>query len=132
MKVESYLLFVIGLFFAVIGIIYWFTSYEHAGSIMLAGSALLAIVPASYYFFWHRKMRERPRTEDMPDATMAEGAGVISSFPSTSIWPFILGSGAFFLALSLVFGLWLLIIGVTLVLIALTGYTAESRRGGHV
>ena len=63
---------------------------------------------------------------------MADGAGVIESFPSSSIWPFVMGMGAFTTVLALVFGTWLLFIGVPLILTALTGVTAESRRGGHV
>ena len=46
------------------------------------------------------------RPEDRPDATIAEGAGVINSFPGSSIWPFILGMGAFVLVLAFVFGIW--------------------------
>jgi hypothetical protein len=131
-KVESLILFMIGLFFGAIAIVYWFTSYEDAGSLMLIGSTLLGLFPAAYYWFWHRKMRERPRAEDLPDATVESGAGVISSFPSTSIWPFVLGMGAFLIALGLVFGAWLTAMGIGLVLSAVTGVTLESRRGGNV
>jgi hypothetical protein len=132
MKVESFFLFGIGLFFGAVGLIYWFTSYEDAGSFMLFGSFLLGMLPGSYYYYWHRRMRARPRTEDDPDATVAEGAGVISSFPSSSIWPFVLGMAAFLIVLSLVFGIWLLFPGIGLVITALVGVTAESRRGGTV
>ena len=75
-------------------------------------------------------MGDRPSDSD--DATIAEGAGVIDSFPSSSIWPFVLGMGAFMTVLALVFGSWLAFLGVPLILTALTGVTAESRRGGHV
>ena len=71
-----------------------------------------------------------PRTGATP--SIQDGAGIISSFPGSSIWPFILGMGAFLLVISLVFGVWLLIPGVTLLVTALIGGTAESRRGGHV
>jgi hypothetical protein len=43
-----------------------------------------------------------------------------------------MGMGAFLTVLALVFGGWLLFLGVPLILTALTGVTAESRRGGHV
>jgi hypothetical protein len=72
------------------------------------------------------------RPEDRDDASLADGAGVISSFPGSSIWPFVLGMGAFFTVLAMVFGMWLILIGITLILTALVGVTAESRRGGHV
>ncbi len=70
--------------------------------------------------------------EDRQDATIEDGAGVISSFPGSSIWPFVLGMGAFLTVLALVFGAWLILIGIPLILTAATGVTAESRRGGHV
>ena len=40
--------------------------------------------------------------------------------------------GAFLTVLALVFGIWLVFLGVPLILTALVGVTAESRRGGHV
>ena len=63
---------------------------------------------------------------------MADGAGPVDSFPGSSIWPFVLGMGAFMTVLALVFGTWLFFIGVPLIITALTGVTAESRRGGTV
>jgi hypothetical protein len=39
--------------------------------------------------------------------------------------------GAFFMLLSLVFGVWLIIPGLCALVAALIGGTAESRRGGH-
>ena len=35
------------------------------------------------------------RVEDREDASIEEGAGEINSFPGSSIWPFVLGMGAF-------------------------------------
>jgi hypothetical protein len=145
MKIESLFLIGVGVFFGVIGIVYWFWSYEDGGGMMLLGSCLLGLLPGSYYYFWHRRFHGSKyffwgrldrapgdRPEDRPDATIEEGAGVINSFPGSSIWPFILGMGAFVLVLSLVFGAWMLPIGVSMLVIALVGVTAESRRGGHV
>ena len=72
------------------------------------------------------------RPSDREDAELADGAGVVDSFPGSSIWPFVLGMGAFMTVLALVFGTWLLFLGVPLIITALTGVTAESRRGGTV
>ena len=145
MKVESLLLLGVGIFFGLIAIVYWFLSYEDGGGIMLLGTCLLGLLPGAYYFFWHRRFHGSKyffwgrldkvvgdRPEDMPDANIEDGAGVIDSFPASSIWPFILGMGAFVTALALAFGTWLLPVGVTTIVIALVGVTAESRRGGHV
>jgi hypothetical protein len=89
---------------------------------------LLCFLPGSYYYWWSRHMK--PRAEDNPQATQAEGAGVIGTFPGTSIWPFTLGMGAFFVVLALVFGIWFLVPGLGLAVWALFGGTAEGRRGG--
>jgi hypothetical protein len=129
-KIESLFLIGIGLFFGAVGIVYWRLSIEDAGSMMLMGTCFLGLLPGSYYFFWHRRMGDRP--EDRPDATMEDGAGEIAAFPSSSIWPFVLGVGAFFTVLALVFGIWLLCIGILMIVTAAIGVTAESRRGGHV
>ena len=129
MKIEALFLIFLGVFFGAVGLVYWFWSYEDGGGTMLLGTCLLGLVPGSYYYFWHRRMGRR--TEDR-DAAIEEGAGVINSFPGSSIWPFVMGMGAFTTVLAMVFGVWLAFIGIPLILTALVGVTAESRRGGHV
>jgi Cytochrome c oxidase subunit IV len=129
-RVEAIILLFLGLFFGIVGLVYWFWSYEDAGTAMLVGTCTLGFLPGSYYYYWHRRMGAR--VEDREDASIAEGAGEINSFPGSSIWPFVLGMGAFFTVISLVFGIWLIFPGISLILTALVGVTAESRRGGHI
>jgi hypothetical protein len=141
MRHEAKLLMGVGAFFSLTDIVYWFWGYhylagnnsvgpEQSGTVMLIGTVLLGMVPGLYYFWWSHHMRPRP--EDRPDATIEEGSGVIGTFPSSSIWPFVLGMGAFLIALAAVFGIWLLVPAFSLVFSAAIGYTAESRRGGQV
>lgn len=140
LRVEGLFIFGLGIFFLVVTLLYWFWGYhwingpEQSGTAMLGGSFLLGMLPGGYYLWWSHRMTKRnvDRVEDRDDATIEEGAGVVDAFPSSSIWPFVLGVGAFFVVLSLVFGLWLTAIGVPVVLVALVGVTAESRRGGNV
>jgi Cytochrome c oxidase subunit IV len=129
-RVDGWFLAGIGIFFAIIGVVYWAASYEDAGFLMLMGSALLGLLPGSYYLWWSYKMKPQP--DDDPHAEMSEGAGAVDSFPGSSIWPFILGMGAMFTVLTFVFGLWLAPLGGTLILSAAIGGTMESRRGGTV
>lgn len=130
MRTEALLLIGVGIFFGIIGLVYWFWGYEQGGTMMLVGTVALGLIPGSYYFWWSRRMKPRP--EDRTDATLSEGAGVIGSFPSSSVWPFVFGMGIFLVALGLVFGIWLMAPGFALVLSATVGYSAESRRGGSV
>ena len=111
-------------------LVYWFTSYEDGGFLMLIGSALLGLFPGSYYLWWSAK--GKTQADDDPGADIAEGAGAIDSFPGSSIWPFILGMGALFTVLTFVFGLWLAPLGAALLLSGAVGATVESRRGGTV
>jgi len=128
--VRTYSIFLIGIgvFFGIIGLVYWFFSYEDGGFLMLIGSTLLGIFPGSYYLWWsfHSKLQ----ADDDPDADVAEGAGDVGAFPPSSIWPFILGMGALFTTLTFVFGLWMAPIAASLLVSGAIGGTVESRRGG--
>jgi hypothetical protein len=130
MRIDGLFLAIIGVFFAIIGIVYWFTSYEDAGFLMLIGSALLGLMPGAYYLWWSKRMK--PLDGDIDDASMADGAGVIDSFPASSIWPFLLGMAALFATMTFIFGLWLAPIALALGLSAVIGGVVESRRGGTV
>lgn len=130
MKIEALVLLGVAVFFGIVGAVYWFTSYEDGGTMMLVGTCLLGLLPGSYYLWWHRRMGDRP--EDRSDATVEDGAGQVATFPNSSIWPFVLGMGAFSLVLAFAFGIWFFFPALALMITALIGVTAESRRGGHV
>jgi Cytochrome c oxidase subunit IV len=129
-RIEALFLIGVGVFFALIDLIYWFTGYEPGGTMMLVGTVALGFIPGGYYLWWSNRMKPRP--EDRADGTLEEGAGVIGSFPSSSIWPFVFGMGCFLVVLGLVFGVWLMVPGFALIFSAAVGYSVESRRGGTV
>lgn len=128
MRVEGRVFAATGAFFAAIGALYWLTSYEDGGSVLLAFTACLGALPGTYLLWWSRRMRPRP--EDRPDAAPGDGAGVVGAFPDQSVWPLILGAGAAITAVSLVFGIWLALLGGTMIFTAFIGAIVESRRGG--
>jgi hypothetical protein len=130
MKVIALFLVGIGIFFGIIAGVYWFTAYEDAGFLMLIGSTFLGLLPGGYYLWWTYHMKTR--ADDDPNADMEEGAGAVDAFPTSSIWPFILGMGCLMAALTFIFGLWLAPIAASLILSALIGATVESRRGGTI
>jgi Cytochrome c oxidase subunit IV len=130
MRTEGLVLLTIAAFFGAAACVYWFWGYEQSGTAMLIASSLLGILPGSYYFWWSRRMAPRP--EDREDATLEEGAGVVGSFPGSSVWPFVLGLAATLVALALVFGFWSAVLGFTLAISAVIGIIVESRRGGYV
>ena len=130
MRIEAIFLLFIGVFCAIVAIVYGLTSYEWSGTAMLTGAFLLGLFPGGYYFWWSRRMD--PRAEDDPAGTLEQGAGVIGAFPSSSIWPFVFGLGAAMIGLALVFGFWTALFGFSLVLSAVIGIVVESRRGGVI
>lgn len=137
MRIEALFLIGVAVFFSVTDAVYWFWGYhylnlgpEQSGTVMLIGTVLLGLLPGGYYYWWSRRMKPRP--EDRKEASIPDGAGVIGSFPDSSVWPFVLGMGIFLVVLSVVFGLWLLFPGFALVIGAAVGVTVESRRGGTV
>ncbi len=130
MKVESKFLLLLGLFFGAMCAVYWTWSLENAGGVMMFCGMLLCFLPGSYYYWWSRRMKARPA--DDPNATTEQAAGVVGSFPGSSIWPFTLGMGAFLIVLAMVFGIWLLVPGLGLASWAFIGGTSEGRRGGDV
>jgi len=137
MKVEAYFLLIISAFCAICGFVFWavglapiYRTITSGGTVMLGAGCLLGLLPGGYYLWWSRRMT--PRAEDDANARPEQGAGVVGAFPSSSIWPFVLGFGAFFVALALVFGFWSAIFGFTLAISALIGVIVESRRGGTI
>jgi len=97
MKVESYVLLFVGFFFGIVGALYWLWSHEDAGKRHAARDVparqrpwfLLPLVVAA----------DAPRPSDDPEASLEDGAGVVGAFPGSSVWPFVLGVGATFVAL---------------------------------
>ena len=95
MKVEAKLLLGLGVFFGVMCAVYWNWSLENAGGVMMFAGMLLGFLPGGYYYWWSRRMKARP--EDDPQRDPGRRAPAWSApFPGTSIWPFTLGMGAFF------------------------------------
>ena len=125
MKVESFYWLGVTAFFVVIGAVYWFTSYEDAGTTMLVATALLGLLAGGYLFIQSRKYPPRP--EDRPDATLEEGAGPIDEFPAPSIWPFVFGLGATVFATGFVFWIWVILPGAAILGLGIVGMILQSR-----
>jgi hypothetical protein len=126
MKAEARVYLGVTAFFALIGVIYWFTSYEDAGSVMLAASAGMGVLAGGAILLLSRGAPMR--AEDDPDATLAEGAGTVDAFPTQSIWPFAVGLSAAVAASGFAFGAWLVLIGTGALAVSLICWILEARR----
>jgi hypothetical protein len=114
-----------GAFLLAAGLVYWFTSYEDAGTVMLLLAAGLAAIAGGWLWVQDRKL-----------ARAAAGVGAAHGtdeaeeqyLPHESVWPFAIGSAAFLALSGLVISTWVLIPGVFLLAIGIVGFAAQSRR----
>jgi Cytochrome c oxidase subunit IV len=125
LKLEAFFFLGITTFFAVVGAIYWFTSYEDAGTVMLVAAALLGIVAGGYLLFQSRRFPPRP--QDRSDATVADAVGAVERFPSPTIWPFVFGFGVTMLFTGFAFGLYVALGGGILAGLGTVGLVRQSR-----
>lgn len=129
MKTEGLILLGIAAFFFAITGIYWFTSYEETGTVLLLFTTGLGLIPGVWLVV--RSRHRPPRLEDQDDAAMAEGAGSIGSFPESSVWPLVFALGLALSGVGFVYGAWFALIGAPLAFAALVGSIMEGRRGAE-
>ncbi|MHB1534738.1 MAG: aa3-type cytochrome oxidase subunit IV [Acidimicrobiales bacterium] len=126
MKIEWRTIIGASLFLGVTCAIYWFTSYEDAGTVMLLfGFSAYGLLGSFLILQWLRRHR-LPRPEDRDDAEQADGAGAVAFFPSASMWPAGIGIGAIFTSLAFIFGNWYWLIGLPVLFGAIIGFVVES------
>src|SRR3954451_21993446 len=127
MKVEGFLFSFLSLFFVGVGIAYWITSRDPAGFTLLLLSAGMVFIIGYYLLFTASRMEARP--EDRPDAEIAEGAGEVGFFAPHSWWPPAAAFAFLIVGMGLIFGTFLLIIGIGAIAVAVVGFTFEFYLG---
>jgi Cytochrome c oxidase subunit IV len=127
-RTEGIIFAIITVFFTIAAPVYWLISYEPAGTVALALTAAMSGLIAFYILFTARRLPS-PRPEDRTDAEIEEGVGDLGFFSPHSWWPLFLAGSAAIAALGLVFGWWLLGLGLILVLLTLSGLLFEYYRG---
>lgn len=129
MKVEGRLFSVVFVFLLIVTIVYWFLSYEPAGTTALALATLLSLLLGFYLTYTGRRIDPRP--EDDSQADVADGAGEVGFFSPHSWWPITVAGAAAVTSLGGVFGWWLFGMGAILLLMAIMGFVFEYYRGDH-
>lgn len=103
-------------FMALIGVVYWFASYEPAGTTMLGLAAALAALCGVY-------LRIQSEGGDPTEAEHQE-----HYLPDSSVWPFGIGLGALLAANGFILGVGFAIPGVVVLGISVGGLVSQSRR----
>lgn len=123
MKVEGLLFALLAAFmFASTGI-YWLLSRDPTGFTLLLLTGGMAFICGYYLLFTARRMDARP--EDREEAEIAEGVGEIGFFAPHSWWPVLLAASFSLTTIGVVFGKFIIFIGVVCVLLAAAGFVFE-------
>jgi len=126
MRVAVRILLGTAAFGLVVGAIYWFISYEAAGTTLLLGLGIAPLILAVYAARDRRGQAALP--EDLPDARPEQAAGEdVGSFPAESVWPIALAGASVLVLGGIVYGPALLVIGLLGGTVAVMGLMRESR-----
>lgn len=136
MRAEAWIFAITTVFLVLVTPAYWFitdagdTGADWTGTSALVMTTLLASMITLYLGFHARRMDPRP--EDRKDGEIADGAGELGFFPPYSWWPLwcALALATIVLATALT-AWWLVIIGLALGALALSGLVFEYYRGEH-
>jgi hypothetical protein len=130
MKAEAWIFGVCTAFFGLVTPSYWFITGDPTGTSALVMTTLLTLL-ITFYLGVHAVRMVEPRPEDRKDAEIADGAGELGFFPPYSWWPLWCALTAATIVLGVVIGWWLVVIGVVLGAVALSGWVFEYYRGEH-
>lgn len=139
MKSNAVILFVIGAYFLLSGVVYiiWNNlagnEFEPSGSIGLLLSAVLAGFIGFFLNMVNRSQGGILLPEDHPAADIDDADPELGHFSPWSWWPLVLGASVGIVFLGLAVGIWIALLAVPLVLISLAGWVYEYYRGnfGH-
>jgi len=109
----------IGVFVLVLAVVYWFASYDYAGTVMLGLASGLSFFSAAYL-----AMQDRSSLRQLPADEPAEK----QYLPHASLWPFGIGVGAFLALNGLILGFAYAVPGAIVIGVSLAGVIAQTRR----
>lgn len=115
----------IGGFVVLMAALYWFTSYEDAGSVLLLLAAALSLWFGTY--LWLQQRRPGDPVTEAGDSTGASATEALY-LPHASVWPLVIGVGAASIANGLVLGIWVIVPGVAALALGIGGFVRQSRR----
>ena len=128
LRVQWTLFLGVALFVAVLATVYWFVSYEHTGTTLLALAAGLSAMFGGFLFIQdHRK----PGSTHGPVASathIAADEDPEHYLPTTSWWPLVMGTGMVLALNGLILSWPYAVPGMALLMIGIGGFVSDSRR----
>jgi len=126
-KIEG-LLFAMGfVFYSVVAAIYWYLSRDEIGTTALALTGALAFLIAFYALYTSKRVYPRP--EDRLTAEIDEADPEYGFFSPHSWWPLVVAFAAMLIVFGLIFAVWLIVLGISVLLIGIVGWLFEYYRG---
>lgn len=136
MKTSIVLNWVLSAFYLVSAIIYtiWSLSDPFHGTVEWVGTpALLCLTLLFGFIAFYLSKGYRNQggelVEDRIDSSIDDGDPELGHFSPWSWWPITLGASAALVFLGVAVGTWIFLIGITVVVVALVGWTYEYYRG---
>lgn len=129
MKTEAKIFAGLGIYFLLVGIIYYFASRELVGTIALVLSFVMCLIVTSYFLVAGKQTG--PRLEDDVDAEIYQGAGDLGFFPPKSIWPLWVGLTIAAIAIGPALGWWISLVGIGMGIWSASGWVFEFYRGDY-
>ncbi len=127
MRIEG-ALFALGfVFFSAIAGIYWYLSRDEIGTTALALTGALAFLIAFYALYTSKRVYPRP--EDRLIAEIDEADPEYGFFSPHSWWPLVVAFAGMLIVFGLIFAVWLIVLGISVLLIGLVGWLFEYYRG---
>jgi len=117
LKVQWRIFLALAGFIALYAVIYWFVSYEDAGTTLLALASGLALLFGGYLFVQDRKAGPATASSEPEEHYL----------PESSLWPLGIGVGVFLAFNGLILGLPWTVPGVVLVATSVGGFVRQSR-----
>ncbi|WP_371242746.1 aa3-type cytochrome oxidase subunit IV [Streptomyces pimonensis] len=110
-------------FFAVAAGSYGWLAADPAGTAVLIVAFAMASLVSFFLAVQYRRRGRRP--QDLRDAEVAPSTGPVEFFPPDSPWPLTVATGFIIVALGVVFGLWLVLIGIGVLGLGVLGMVLE-------
>ncbi|MCC5033661.1 cytochrome c oxidase subunit 4 [Streptomyces sp. WAC 00631] len=124
MKTEALVFTGVAGFFGVVTAVYvvW-GSLEPAGTAVLTLSFVMSALVSLFLWIQYRQRGLRP--QDRRQAAVHEAAGPLAFFSPRSYYPVLTAAGAALLGVGVVYGLWLFLVGVGVLIPGIAGFVFQ-------
>ncbi|MBQ0986954.1 cytochrome c oxidase subunit 4 [Streptomyces sp. F63] len=124
MKAEALVFTGVAGFFAVLTVLYavW-GSVEPAGTAVLLLSFVMSALVS--LFLWIQYAQRGARPQDRGHAAVHESAGPLAFFSPRSYYPVLTAAGTALLGVGVVYGLWLFLVGVGVLIPGIAGFVFQ-------